>query len=145
MDLMKMMKQAQEIQGRMQQMQEELAGLEVEGKSGAGLVTVKLTGKLDLRSLKIDPSLIKPEDAEMLEDLIVAAFQDAKAKAEQYAKAAGRSLGEVVSIAENVSTPTPTSVQYDARAAAVPDLAKVPIQPGSQNVSVSVSVVFAMG
>ncbi len=82
MDLMKMMKQAQEIQGRMQQMQEELAGLEVEGQSGAGLVTVRLTGKLDLRSLKIDPSLIKPEDAEMLEDLIVAAFQDAKAKAE---------------------------------------------------------------
>ena len=82
MDLMKMMKQAQEIQGRMQQMQEELAGLEVEGQSGAGLVTVRLTGKLDLRSLKIDPSLIKPEDAEMLEDLIVAAYQDAKAKAE---------------------------------------------------------------
>ena len=45
-------------------------------------MTVKLNGKLDLRSLKIDPSLIKPEDAEMLEDLIVAAFQDAKAKAE---------------------------------------------------------------
>ena len=82
MDLMKMMKQAQEIQGRMQKMQEELAGLEVEGQSGAGLVTVKLNGKLDLRALKIDPSLIKPEDAEMLEDLIVAAFQDAKAKAE---------------------------------------------------------------
>jgi nucleoid-associated protein EbfC len=82
MDLMKMMKQAQEIQGRMQKMQEDLAGLEVEGQSGAGLVTIRLSGKLDLRSLKIDPSLIKPEDAEMLEDLIVAAFQDAKAKAE---------------------------------------------------------------
>ena len=82
MDLMKMMKQAQELQGRMQKMQEELTGLEVEGQSGAGLVKVKLNGKLDVRGLKIDPSLIKPEDAEMLEDLIVAAFQDAKAKAE---------------------------------------------------------------
>ncbi len=82
MDLMKMMKQAQEIQGRMQKMQEELSGLEVEGQSGAGLVKVKLNGKLDVRSLKIDPSLIKPEDAEMLEDLIVAALQDAKTKAE---------------------------------------------------------------
>ena len=82
MDLMKMMKQAQEIQGRMQKMQEDLTGLEVEGQSGAGLVKVKLNGKLDVRGLKIDPSLIKPEDAEMLEDLIVAAFQDAKAKAE---------------------------------------------------------------
>jgi DNA-binding YbaB/EbfC family protein len=82
MDLMKMMKQAQDIQGRMQKMQEELADLEVEGQSGAGLVKVKLNGKLDTRSLKIDPSLIKPEEAEMLEDLIVAAFQDAKTKAE---------------------------------------------------------------
>ena len=82
MDLRKMMKQAQEIQGRMQKMQEELAGLEVEGQSGAGLVKVTLNGKLEARGLKIDPSLIKPEDAEMLEDLIVAAFQDAKGKAE---------------------------------------------------------------
>ena len=82
MDLMKMMKQAQEIQGRMQKMQEDLIGLEVEGQSGAGLVKVKLNGKLDARALKIDPSLLKPEEAEMLEDLIIAAFQDAKAKAE---------------------------------------------------------------
>jgi DNA-binding YbaB/EbfC family protein len=82
MDLMKMMKQAQEIQGRMQKMQEELAELEVEGRSGGGLVTVKLNGKLEARALKIDPSLIKAEEAEMLEDLIVAAFQDAKTKAE---------------------------------------------------------------
>ncbi|HJU32085.1 MAG TPA: YbaB/EbfC family nucleoid-associated protein [Hyphomicrobiaceae bacterium] len=82
MDLTKMLKQAQELQGRMQKMQEDLAGLEVEGQSGAGLVKVTLNGKLEARGLKIDPSLIKPEDAEMLEDLIVAAFQDAKGKAE---------------------------------------------------------------
>lgn len=73
------------------------------------------------------------------------AFADAKAKAQQYAKAAGRSLGEVVSIAENVATPSQTPVPYDARASAAPDVAKVPIQPGSQDVSVSVTVVFAMG
>jgi DNA-binding YbaB/EbfC family protein len=82
MDLMKMMKQAQEIQGRMQKMQEDLASLEVDGQSGAGLVKVTLNGKLEVRRLKIDPSLIKPEEAEMLEDLIIAAFQDAKGKAE---------------------------------------------------------------
>jgi DNA-binding YbaB/EbfC family protein len=82
MDLMKMMKQAQEIQGRMQKVQEELTDLEVQGQSGAGLVTIKLNGKLDVRGLKIDPSLIKPDEAEMLEDLIIAAFQDAKTKAE---------------------------------------------------------------
>jgi DNA-binding YbaB/EbfC family protein len=81
-DLMKMMKQAQEIQGRMQQMQDELASLLVEGQSGGGLVKVTLNGKMEARGVKLDPSLLKPEDAEMLEDLILAAFQDAKAKAE---------------------------------------------------------------
>ena len=92
MDLMKMMKQAQEIQARMQKVQEELVGLEVEGRSGGGLVKIKLNGKLDVRGLKIDPSLIKPEEAEMLEDLIVAAFQDAKAKAEAAVEAKMREV-----------------------------------------------------
>jgi DNA-binding YbaB/EbfC family protein len=82
MDLMKMMKQAQEIQGRMQKLQEDLGGLEVEGQSGAGLVKVTINGKFEARAVKIDPSLLKPEEAEILEDLIVAAFQDAKSKAE---------------------------------------------------------------
>jgi DNA-binding YbaB/EbfC family protein len=81
-DLMKMMKQAQEIQGRMQQMQEELASLQVEGQSGGGLVKVTLNGKMEARSVKLDPGLLKPEDVEMLEDLILAAFQDAKGKVE---------------------------------------------------------------
>jgi DNA-binding YbaB/EbfC family protein len=81
-DLMKMMKQAQEIQGRMQQMQEELAALQVEGQSGGGLVKVTINGKMEARSVKIDPSLLKPEDAEVVEDLILAALQDAKGKAE---------------------------------------------------------------
>jgi len=92
MDLMKMMKQAQEIQGRMQKVQEDLIGLEVEGQSGAGLVKVKLNGKLDALAVKIDPSLIKPEEAEMLEDLILAAFQDAKAKAEAAVQAKMREV-----------------------------------------------------
>ena len=82
MNLMKMMKQAQELQGRMQQLQEELASLQIEGQSGGGLVKVTLNGKMEARAVKIDPSLIKPEDAEMLEDLILAAFQDAKGKVE---------------------------------------------------------------
>src|SRR5262245_57677084 len=82
MNLMKMMQQAQQIQGRMQQMQEEMAGVEIEGQSGGGLVRVKLNGKMEARAVKIDPSLIKPDEAEMLEDLILAAFQDAKGKVE---------------------------------------------------------------
>jgi DNA-binding YbaB/EbfC family protein len=63
-------------------MQEELAALQVEGQSGGGLVRVTLNGKMEARAVKLDPSLVKPEDTEMLEDLILAAFQDAKAKAE---------------------------------------------------------------
>jgi DNA-binding YbaB/EbfC family protein len=79
---MKMMKQAGELQGRMQKLQEDLAALEVEGQAGAGLVKLTLTGKMEARRLKIDPSLLKPEESEILEDLIIAAFQDAKGKAE---------------------------------------------------------------
>lgn len=81
-DLMKMMQQAQEIQGRMQKMQEELQGLEIEGKSGAGMVAVRLNGKGEMRGLRIDPGLMKPGESEILEDLILAAFQDARGKVE---------------------------------------------------------------
>jgi DNA-binding YbaB/EbfC family protein len=81
-DIMKLMKQAGEIQGRMQKLQEDLAALEVEGQSGGGLVKVTLNGKMEARGIKIDPSLIKPDEGEMLEDLILAAYQDAKGKAE---------------------------------------------------------------
>ena len=66
----------------MQQLQDDLADLEVEGQSGAGLVIVKLNGKGDARSIKLDQSLIKPEETEILEDLIIAALQDAKSKVE---------------------------------------------------------------
>ncbi len=85
-DVMGMMKQVQQLQARMQQMQEELAAMEVTGQSGAGLVRVTLNGKGDTRSMKIDPSLMKPDETEILEDLLVAAFQDAKAKVEAAAQ-----------------------------------------------------------
>ena len=81
-DLMDMMKQAKELQEKMQALQEEVAALEVEGTSGGGLVSVVMTGKSEMKRLKVDPSLIKPEEAEVLEDLIVAAVNDARAKAE---------------------------------------------------------------
>lgn len=80
MNLMGMMKQVGEMQARMQQMQEELGALEIEGQSGGGLVKVTLSGKGDLKKVRIDPSLVKPDEAEILEDLIVAAAQDAKGK-----------------------------------------------------------------
>jgi len=76
------MKQAQQLQERMAQLQEQLGQMEVEGTAGAGLVTVSLTGKGELRRVKIDPSLLKPTDAEMIEDLVVAAHGDAKRRLE---------------------------------------------------------------
>lgn len=75
-----LMKQAQEIQARMGEMQERVAALEVEGASGAGLVTVTLRGKGDLIGVKIDPSLMVADEVEILEDLLVAAHADAKAR-----------------------------------------------------------------
>ena len=81
-DLMGMMKQAQQLQSRMQKLQEELAAMEIEGRSGGGLVTVMLNGKGEMGKIRIDPSLMKPEETEILEDLIIAAAQDAKSKVE---------------------------------------------------------------
>lgn len=81
--LMGMMKQAQELQTRMQDMQAELAAMELVGTSGAGLVKITINGKGEMKSVAIDPSMVKPEESEILEDLIVAAHQDARAKMEQ--------------------------------------------------------------
>jgi nucleoid-associated protein EbfC len=81
-DLMGMMKQAQELQGRMQQMQEDMAAMEVRGQSGGGLVMVMLDGKGTLKKIKVDPSLMIPAETEILEDLIIAAMDDARAKVE---------------------------------------------------------------
>jgi DNA-binding YbaB/EbfC family protein len=81
-DIMGMMKQVQQMQAKMQQMQEELQAMEVAGQSGGGMVQVRLNGKGELRGLKIDPSLMKPDEAEIVEDLIIAAFQDARGKVE---------------------------------------------------------------
>ena len=77
------MKQAQEMQKKMKELQEGLANLEIEGSSGGGLVSVKVNGKGEVKKIKIDPSLMKPEETEILEDLIVAAFNEAKKKAEE--------------------------------------------------------------
>ena len=82
-----LMKQAQQMQSKMVEMQEKLGELEVSGAAGGGLIQVHLNGKGDLRRIKIDPSLLVPDDVEILEDLLVAAFNDAKAKVETQAAA----------------------------------------------------------
>lgn len=79
-----MMKQAQEMQEKMQRLQEQLADTEISGASGGGMVTVTMNGKGEVRAVKIDPSLVDPNDVEVLEDLVVAAANDAKGKLESY-------------------------------------------------------------
>ena len=78
-----MMKQAQEMQSRMQEMQAQMENLEMQGSAGGGLVSVTITGKGELRRLDIDPSLVDPAEKEVMEDLIVTAVNDAKAKADE--------------------------------------------------------------
>ncbi len=84
-DLGEMFKKAQELQSKLEDFQNELETLEVLCQSGGGLVTVTLNGKGALRRVTIDPSLLKPEEVEILEDLLVAAHADAKGKVEQRA------------------------------------------------------------
>ena len=84
-NLGQMMKQAQQMQAKMAEMQEKLEALEVEGSSGGGMVRVTLSVKGSMRAIKIDPALIDPAEAEVLEDLILAAVNDAKAKGEALA------------------------------------------------------------
>jgi DNA-binding YbaB/EbfC family protein len=81
-DFLGMMKQAAQLQSKMQAMQEELGQLEVEGTSGGGLVTVRMSAKMDVKAVKIDPSLMKADEREVLEDLLVTALTDARRKAE---------------------------------------------------------------
>jgi DNA-binding YbaB/EbfC family protein len=81
-DFMGMMKQAAQLQSKMQELQAELDHIEVEGTAGGGMVTVKLTAKGDMKGAKIDNSLMKPGETEILEDLLVAAHADARRKAE---------------------------------------------------------------
>jgi nucleoid-associated protein EbfC len=81
-DFLGLMKQAAELKSKMEAMQAELERLEVDGTAGGGLVTVRLSGKGEMKSVKIDDSLIKPQEKQIIEDLIVAAHADARRKAE---------------------------------------------------------------
>ena len=81
-DFLGLMKQASELKSKMEAMQAELERLEVEGSSGGGLVALTLSGKGDLRGVRIDDSLLKPDQKEIVEDLIVAAHADARRKLE---------------------------------------------------------------
>ena len=79
-----MLKEAQKLQSRMAEMQAKLDAIEMAGAAGGGMVTVTLNGKGEMRAIKIDPSLVEPAEIEILEDLVVAAFNDAKGKVEAH-------------------------------------------------------------
>jgi DNA-binding YbaB/EbfC family protein len=80
-----LMKQASQMQSKMQEMQARLESMELTGESGAGLVKVTMNGKSEMRRIEIDPNIIDPADAEMLQDLIMAAHRDARSKIEAVA------------------------------------------------------------
>jgi DNA-binding YbaB/EbfC family protein len=81
-DLLGLMGKAKEMQAKFQTMQEEIAQMAATGQAGGGLVTVTITGQFEMKSLKIDPALFKEDEVEILEDLILAAHNDAKSKVE---------------------------------------------------------------
>ena len=81
-NLGQMMRQAQELQGKMAEMQAQLERLEIVGQAGGGMVSITLNGKGEMRGMKVDPSLLNPNEPTLLEDLVMAAHNDAKAKAE---------------------------------------------------------------
>jgi nucleoid-associated protein EbfC len=82
-DIMGLMKKAQAMQAKMKDVQEELERLEVEGQSGGGMVKIRLNAKGQMKAIALDSTLMKPEDREIVEDLILAAHADARAKADR--------------------------------------------------------------
>lgn len=105
-DMAKMMKTAQEMQGKVAQMQSDLENLLVTGESGAGLVKATATAKGELKGLDIDPSIFSAEDKEVVEDLILAAIKDAQSKAADRAKAEMQKLTESLGLPPGFEMPS---------------------------------------
>jgi len=104
-DMAGMMKKAQEMQGKMAQMQEEMANITVTGESGAGLVKATATAKGELKALDIDPSIFSKDDKEVVEDLILAAIKDAQGKASDRAQEEMRKLTEGMGLPADMKLP----------------------------------------
>ena len=104
-DMAKIMKQAQEMQGRMNEIQEELNTITVIGESGAGLVKATATAKGELVGLEIDPTIFNPDEKEVVEDLILAAIKDAQAKAAERSQAEMSKITEGLNLPEGMKLP----------------------------------------
>ncbi len=104
-DMTRMMKQAQEMQGRLAEMQEALNAVTVVGESGAGLVKATATAKGELTALDIDRSIFSPDDKEVAEDLILAAIKDAQARARERTQAEMRKLTGAMGLPADMNPP----------------------------------------
>ncbi len=104
-DMAKLMKQAQEMQGKMADAQARLDDVTVEGEAGAGMVKVTMTAKLEVKAVSIDPSLFTPDDREVVEDLIVAALKDAQGKAAEAAQAEMGKMTDGLNLPEGMKLP----------------------------------------
>ena len=104
-DMAKLMKQAQEMQGKLAEAQERVASIEAEGVSGAGMVRAVVSGKGELRRLAIDPALMTPQDREVLEDLVIAAVNDAHGRAQEAAQAEMAKLTEGLPLPPGMKPP----------------------------------------
>ncbi|MGJ8626122.1 MAG: YbaB/EbfC family nucleoid-associated protein [Sulfitobacter sp.] len=104
-DMAGMMKKAQEMQGKMAQLQDDMANIMVTGESGAGLVKATATAKGELKGLDIDPSIFNGDDKEVVEDLILAAIKDAQAKASDRAQAEMAKVTEAMGLPADMKLP----------------------------------------
>ena len=104
-DMTKIMKQAQEMQAKMSSMKERLDSIEVLGESGAGLVKVKSTAKGKITALVIDEKILHPNEKEVVEDLIVAAINDAQTKAKEKEKEEMSNIGESMGLPPGINLP----------------------------------------
>jgi nucleoid-associated protein EbfC len=104
-DIMGFMKQAQAMQERMQELQADLERVEVEGVSGGGLVRVTLTGKGEMKSIALDPSLFNPNEREIMEDLVVTAHADARRKSEALVEDKMKALSAGLSLPPGLKLP----------------------------------------
>jgi nucleoid-associated protein EbfC len=105
-DLMEMMKQARQLQEKLEAVQREVAAMEIEGSAGGGLVRAIVDGKGALKSLAIDPSVVNADEVEILEDLVVAAVSEARGKAESAAQAKMQELAGGLPLPPGFSLPT---------------------------------------
>ncbi len=100
-----LMKQASQMQSKMSEMQEKLSAITIEGVSGAGMVKVTLGGKGDMKSINIDPKLVDPNEMEMLQDLIVAAYTDARKKLDEMTQEEMQKLTGGINLPEGIKFP----------------------------------------